>query len=59
MTDDLTREHERGPLARGLLGGVHTARDLLYMVHPPMLATAKLARAWSALRRSRRAQPAP
>lgn len=51
MTDDLTREHERAMFACALLGEAHTARDLLDMVHAPMLADAKLARAWSALRR--------
>ena len=52
MTDDLTREHERALLARSaLLGGAHTARNLLDMVQAPMLADARLARAWSALRR--------
>ena len=51
MTDDLTREHERALLACALLGGVHTARSLLDMVQAPMLADAKFARAWSALRR--------
>ena len=51
MTDDLTREHERALLACALLGGAHTARSLLDMVQAPMLAAAKLARAWSALRR--------
>ena len=51
MTDDLTREHERVLLACALLGGVHTARSLLDMVQAPMLADARLARTWSALRR--------
>ena len=51
MTDDLTREHERALLACALLGGPQTARTLLDMVQAPMLADAKLARTWSALRR--------
>ncbi len=51
MTDDLTREHERALLACALLIGAHTALNLLSMVQAPMLADAKLARAWSALRR--------
>ena len=51
MTDDLTREHERALLACALLGGTHTALNLLGMVQAPMLADARLARAWSALRR--------
>ena len=32
MTDDLTREHERVLLACALLGGAHTALNLLGMV---------------------------
>lgn len=51
MTDELTREHERALLACALLGGAQTARTLLDMVQAPMLADAKLARTWSALRR--------
>ena len=51
LTPDQTAGHERLLLACALVGGPDVARELLGLVHAPMIADAGLSRAWSALRR--------
>ena len=58
LTPDQTAEHERLLLACALQSA-DTARELLALVQAPMLADARLARAWSALRRVMAAETGP